>query len=189
MLPGALKQYVDGLSLTIDVNVAPPPLTYRLFYTGKLGMTNNTRLAALLTLGMLSTPLCAQDEENLEFDFFLNFENCKFTGAPLHLAENAIITAEGDPLRMGCNRISQSIECVMSLNEEVKEVDYGILIDIPPNLMFADSRGADVISIHQTNHAAVLTSRMGTVDMLGQKVCHGTFGTSSEINAMNALKE
>jgi hypothetical protein len=73
-------------------------------------------------------------------------------------------------------------------NSEVTQQIYDIAIDSPPFLSFKTDAGGDFVTVHTINQAAVLSSRLASTRMLGAKVCHGTFMTSSELKSLGAAE-
>ena len=160
------------------------PFNNSVFITTSIGIFSISKLLPTAIL-LAST----QQAFSADYDFYIMFDTCKATLAPLMLAEDPIRTTDGDPVALACTRTSGKMQCDLEVGTESTEQVWDINLDNPPFLMIQTDGGADVVTIHTTNHAAVISSRLASSQYLGAKVCHGTFATSSELEAMAAAKK
>lgn len=144
---------------------------------------------AAIPLLLSSLPAIAAESEGAGLDFLVLFKQCKATFAPLHMVDQPVVTAEGDPVGLGCVRSDGKMHCLLEVADESTPQVYDIAIDTPPLLAFRTEGGGDFVTIHTTNHVAVLSSRLASTEMLGAKICHGTYMTASELEHMRSLQD
>lgn len=121
----------------------------------------------------------------VEFDFFIDFTTCEALAGVPRIVDGPIVNAEGDLVRFICQRDSSSMNCaVLPSGGESTEQSYDVIIDTPPILVFGATNGSDFVLVNTAEHAAVLTTRTVTSDMLMSKLCHGIYATAFEIENM-----
>jgi len=140
-----------------------------------------------IPLFLSSPPAFAAEGANA--DFFILFQQCKATFAPLHMTDNPVLTADAEPVGLACVRSDGQMHCLLEVDSQQTEQVYNIKIDIPPLLAFATDGGGDFVTVHTTNKTAVISSRLADTQILGAKICHGFFLTTSELEALKSAKQ
>jgi len=120
-----------------------------------------------------------------DYDFYLDFSECKLTVGYLVLSKESIKTLPGDPTTMACRRTSNIVDCDFIFKTELegrkeKSERYEVVMDSPPLLILSIIGGSETIAINTSQHAAAVTSRIIREQFLGAKVCQGMYLTDFE---------
>ena len=125
----------------------------------------------------------------IEPDFYLMMEKCKTTVGYLVLSDQSLRLLEGDPATSACIRQAGTVLCYLSWGDGTpghrgNVVEYQILADAPPLLILSDANGGEYISVNTTERAAVVVTRIASIEYAGSKVCHGLYATSFDLKGM-----
>ncbi len=102
----------------------------------------------LLVLSLIqATNLLASD-----YDFYVDFSECKTMVGYLVLSNESLKTMSGDPSVMACNRKSNIVECDFFFKNREKGINgnserYEDFLDSPPLLYFSSKFGSEFIQI------------------------------------------
>lgn len=124
-----------------------------------------------------------------DYDFFIDFSECKSTVGYLVLSNESLKTLPADPAIMECKRISKIVNCDFTFKNDQKghkgnSEKYEVVIDSPPFLHLSSKTGSEYIAINTTQHAATITTRIVHEKFLGAKVCQGIYATDFEMKSM-----
>lgn len=141
--------------------------------------TINSLLFALLIFS-------AQYVSASDYDFYIEFSECKNTVAYLVLSDESLKVMPGDPTFMACKRISNIVNCDFQFKNKQKghkgnSEQYEVILDSPPLLYLSSKSGSEFISIDTTQHSAAITTRLVHQKYLGSKVCRGLYLTDFEM--------
>ena len=127
-----------------------------------------------------------------EYDFYIDFSECKNVVGYLVLSKESLTIIPGDPTVLACTRRSNIVLCDFVFKDDLNKKglqgnaeQYKVVIDSPPFLHFKSETGAEYIAIDTSQHAAILSSRMLHEKFLGAKVCQGLFTTDFEIKNLD----
>lgn len=145
-----------------------------------------------VTLLILS-PFFISVNESYGADFYLLMEKCKTIIGALQLNDDNLRILDGDPVVSECTRKSKTIECVLYDKKTEKiikdKVLYHVDVDAPPLLIFSDTEKGDYFTVHQTNHAVTLITRIVNEQFLASKLCVGIYATDTEMKELNKRKQ
>jgi hypothetical protein len=144
----------------------------------------NLRLLLLALLVFQARNVLASD-----YDFYIDFSECKITVGYLVLSNESLKTVPGDPTVMACNRKSNIVECDFIFKNKAKGIKgqserYEVILDSPPFLYFSSEMGSEFVAIDTAKHSAVLINRIVDKTFVGSKVCQGLYATGFEVKGM-----
>jgi len=124
-----------------------------------------------------------------EYDFYVNFSECKLTVGYLVFSEESLKTLPGVPTFMACNRKSNIVECDFIFKDKGKGIKeqserYEVILDSPPLLHLLSKMGSEFIAIDTVKHSAAATIRIVNEKFIGSKVCQGIYITGFEMKSM-----
>jgi len=124
-----------------------------------------------------------------DYDFCIDFSECKITVGYLVLSKESLKTMPGDPTVMACNRKSEIVECDFIFKDKGKGIKgqserYEVILDSPPLLYLLSKKGSEFIAIDTVQHSAAMTSRIVNEKFVGSKVCQGIYFTGFEMKSM-----
>ena len=127
-----------------------------------------------------------------EYDFYVDFGDCKAVVGYLVLSNESLKVMPGDPTVLACKRQSNAIHCDFFFKKNPNQKGlkgnsekYKVVIDSPPLLHFKSETGAEYVAVDTTQHAATLSSRILDEKFLGAKVCQGTYATDFEMKNLD----
>lgn len=153
---------------------------------------HGSALAALLVsvtsawCGQVST---AEDDSS----FYLMMKHCETSVGFLTSAEAEIKRLQPEPIQFFCSpSLNQKIVCDMQFPEgdagqKGSQIEFAVLLDMPPSLLLANKYAADVVAIDSVQHSAVVITRLFEDQYAGSKVCHGAYITSHEMDVLLGL--
>ena len=124
-----------------------------------------------------------------DYDFYIDFSECKITVGYLVFSKESLKTMPGDPTVMACNRKSEIVECDFIFKDKGKGIKgqserYEVILDSPPLLYLLSKKGSEFIAIDTVQHSAAMTSRIVNEKFVGSKVCQGIYFTGFEMKSM-----
>ena len=124
-----------------------------------------------------------------DYDFYIDFSECKITVGYLVFSKESLKTMPGDPTVMACNRKSNIVECDFIFKDKGKGIKgqserYEVILDSPPLLYLLSKLGSEFIGIDTVQHSAAMTSRVVNEKFIGSKICQGMYVTGFEMKNM-----
>lgn len=123
-----------------------------------------------------------------EYDFHVDFGECKTVVGYLVLSKESLKVMPGDPTVMACKRQSNTVRCDFVFKSDPSQKgrrgnseEYKVIIDSPPLLHFMTDSGSEYVAIDTSQHAATLTTRILHQKFSGSKVCQGLYTTDFEM--------
>jgi len=125
-----------------------------------------------------------------EYDFFINFGDCRVVVGYLVLSNESLRVFKGDPTVLACKRLSRKVQCDLFFEDPNTGMAprgserYTVILDSPPLLYMEARFGAESIAIDTARHAATVSSRIVDHRLLGAKVCAGIYATDFEMEVL-----
>lgn len=144
------------------------------------------KIQPCLLVGLLFLSVSAGATEP---DFYIHFDECKGVFAPLYLPKSPAIKVDDKlvPFLLQCIRHGEFMDCQVDFKGggtgiKGNILKYKINIDSPPFLSLElTPHGTENIVINTSENAAVISTLMVATNVVGSKVCHGSYFTNFQL--------